>query len=111
MKSIAEANHDIKRNKTKVQFKLFYEQMEYQREKDYHRLYEHLRIAKENARLAIIKRGEILAYLATSTLQLCTMTSFQGVSSQQRYYSITKRSLGIQLSLDPTNIVNFDYNI
>ena len=46
-----------------VQLKLFSEQMEYQREKD-RRTYENASAANENARLAILKQGEMVNCLA-----------------------------------------------
>jgi hypothetical protein len=63
MKQMAEASRDLERSKIDVQLKVFTEQMDYQREKD-RRLYENSRIAQENARLAIMKQGEIVGYLA-----------------------------------------------
>ena len=63
MQEIAEANRDIERSKIEVQLKMFSEQMEYQREKD-SRAYENAKIANDNARLAIMKQGEMVSCLA-----------------------------------------------
>jgi hypothetical protein len=60
---MAEASRELERSKIEVQLKVFSEQMDYQREKD-RRLYENSRIAQENARLAIMKQGEIVGCLA-----------------------------------------------
>jgi hypothetical protein len=62
MHDMAESSHELERNKIEVQLKLFTEQMAYQREKD-RRLYENAVIANENARLAILKQGEVVSCL------------------------------------------------
>ena len=63
MKEMAEASRDLERSKIEVQLKLFAEQMQYQREKDL-RLHQSSIIANENARLAILKQGEVVQCLA-----------------------------------------------
>jgi hypothetical protein len=63
MRDMAESSRELERNKIEVQLKLFTEQMAYQREKD-RRLYENVVIANENARLAILKQGEVVSCLA-----------------------------------------------
>jgi hypothetical protein len=63
MRDMAAASRDLGRSKIDIQLKLFSEQMEYKREKD-RRLYEASLIANENARLAIIKQGEVVSCLA-----------------------------------------------
>jgi hypothetical protein len=63
MRDMAEFSRELERNKIEVQLKLFTEQMAYQREKD-RRLYENAVIANENARLAILKQGEVVSCLA-----------------------------------------------
>lgn len=77
MQEIANASRELERSKIEVQLKLFSEQMEYQREKD-RRMYENSLVANENARLAIMKQGEMvscLAQLSTVLTQGMTMTS------------------------------------
>lgn len=81
MQEIAEASRDLERSKIDVQLKLFSEQMQYQREKD-RRLYENTAIANENARLAILKQGEMvscLSQLSTVLGQSLTMSNAQGM--------------------------------
>jgi len=81
MQTIAEASRDLERSKIEVQLKLFSEQMQYQREKD-RRMYEHASIANENARLAILKQGEIvncLAQLSSVLGQGLTMSNTHGI--------------------------------
>jgi hypothetical protein len=63
MRDMAESSRELERNKIEVQLKLFTKQMAYQREKD-RRLYENVVIANENARLAILKQGEVVSCLA-----------------------------------------------
>lgn len=63
MQEIADASRDLERSKIEVQLKLFSEQMAYQREKD-RRMYENASIANDNARMAIIKQGEMVACLS-----------------------------------------------
>lgn len=63
MQDIAELSRDLERSKMEVQLKLFSEQMAYQREKD-RRLYETAITANENARLSVMKQGEIVNCLA-----------------------------------------------
>jgi hypothetical protein len=63
MCDMAESSRELERNKIEVQLKLFTEHMAYQREKD-RRLYENAVIANENARLAILKQGEVVSCLA-----------------------------------------------
>jgi hypothetical protein len=62
MKDMAATSRDLERSKIEVQLKLFTEQMSYQRDKD-RRLYENAMIANENARLAIMKQGEVVSCL------------------------------------------------
>lgn len=63
MEETANARRELERSKIEVQLKLFTEQMEYQREKD-RRMYENASIANENARLAIVKQGEMVSCLS-----------------------------------------------
>ena len=63
MQDIAESSRDLERSKIDVQLKLFSEQMLNQREKD-KRLYENALAANENARLSILKQGEMVSCLA-----------------------------------------------
>lgn len=63
MLDIAECSRELERSKIEVQLKLFSEQMLYQREKD-RRLYENAVASNENAKLSIIKQGEMVNYLA-----------------------------------------------
>lgn len=63
MQDIAEASRELERSKIEVQLKLFSEQMSYQREKD-RRLYENASIANDNARLSILKQGEMVSCLS-----------------------------------------------
>ncbi|KAG0565380.1 hypothetical protein KC19_8G185700 [Ceratodon purpureus] len=63
MQEIADASRELERSKIEVQLKLFTEQMAYQREKD-RRMYETATIANENARLAILKQGEMVSCLS-----------------------------------------------
>lgn len=58
MHNIAELSRDLERSKMEVQLKLFSEQMAYQRDKD-RRWYETIVAANENARLSVMKHGEI----------------------------------------------------
>ena len=67
MQEIAESNRALEHSKIDVQLQLFIEQMAYQREKD-RRLYENAVQANENARLSIMKQGDIvncLSHLST----------------------------------------------
>jgi hypothetical protein len=63
MKAMAKASRELERGKIDVLLKLFVEQMDYQREKD-KRLYKNTKIAQENARLSIIKQGEVVQALS-----------------------------------------------
>ena len=63
MQDIAESSRDLECSKIDVQLKLFSEQMLYQREKD-RQLYENALAANENARLSILKQGEMVSCLA-----------------------------------------------
>jgi hypothetical protein len=63
MRDMAAASRELERSKIEVQLKLFSEQMEYQREKD-RRLYESAIMANKNARLAIMKQGEVVSCLS-----------------------------------------------
>lgn len=63
MSNIAAASREVEMSKIEVQLKLFAEQMAYQRKKD-RRLYENLVIANDNARLAILKQGEVVQCLS-----------------------------------------------
>lgn len=71
MHEIASANRDMERSKIEVQLKLFSEQMDYQREKD-RRMYDNAAVANENARLAILKQGEMVNCLAQLSSVLST---------------------------------------
>jgi hypothetical protein len=62
MRDMSAVSRELERSKIEVQLKLFSEQMEYQRKKD-RRLYESSLIANENARLAILKQGEMVSCL------------------------------------------------
>ena len=67
MQEIAESSRALERSKIDVQLQLFTEQMAYQREKD-RRLYKNAVQANENARLLIMKQGDIvncLSHLST----------------------------------------------
>ncbi|KAG0594510.1 hypothetical protein M758_UG083900 [Ceratodon purpureus] len=79
MLEIADASRELERSKIEVQLKLFTEQMAYQREKD-RRMYEHASIANDNARMAIIKQGEMVACLS----QLLTVLG-HGLSMQNTH--------------------------
>jgi hypothetical protein len=59
MKEIVGATRKTESNHLEVQLQLFAEKMQYQREKD-QRLYEQGVLAAQNARLAIIKQGELV---------------------------------------------------
>jgi hypothetical protein len=63
MRDMAAVSRELERSKIEVQLKLFSEQMEYQREKD-RRLYESAMMANENARVAIMKQGEVVSCLS-----------------------------------------------
>jgi hypothetical protein len=82
MRDMATASCDLERSKIEVQLKLFLEQMEYQRKKD-RRLYENSLIANENARLAILKQGEVVSCLAqlSNVLQIGLNVSPAGTKS------------------------------
>jgi hypothetical protein len=58
------ATRETESNRLEVQLKLFAENMQYQREKD-RRLYEQELLAIENARMAIIKQGELVDCLSS----------------------------------------------
>jgi hypothetical protein len=62
MKEMASITKEIESNKLEVQFRLFSEQMAYQRKRDM-RVYEQNLMAADNVRLAIIKQGEIILAL------------------------------------------------
>ena len=86
MQDIAESSRALERSKIDVQLQLFTEQMAYQREKD-RRLYENGVAANENARLAIIKQGEIvhcLAHLSTVLGRTLTRSSSPEMDSLAR---------------------------
>lgn len=59
MKEMASVTKETKSNKLEVQLKLLYEQMVYQQER-YTRMHEQSLIVAYNARLTIIKQGEIV---------------------------------------------------
>ena len=63
MQDIADASRELEHSKIKVQLQLFSEQMAYLREKD-RRLYENASIANDNARLSILKQGEMVSCLS-----------------------------------------------
>ena len=62
MKELASVTKESESNKLEVQLRLFSEQMAYQRERDM-RVYEQSLLAADNARLAILKQGEIVLAL------------------------------------------------
>ena len=77
MQDIAESSRELERSKIEVQLKLFSEQMEYQREKD-RRIYENALATNENARLSILKQGDMvncLAHLSSVLSKSLIMTS------------------------------------
>jgi hypothetical protein len=82
MRDMVAASRDLEHSKINVQLKLFSEQREYQREKD-RRLYKNALVANENARLAIIKQGEVVSCLAqlSSVLQMGLKVSAKGGGS------------------------------
>lgn len=84
MQDIAEASRELERSKIEVQLKIFSEQMAYQREKD-RRLYENATVANDNARLSILKQGEMVSCL--STLSTVLSNSFK-VSTEGGYPSM-----------------------
>ena len=101
MKDIAECSRDLERSKIEVQLKLFSEQMEYQQQKD-HRLYVNSLVANENARLLILKQGEMvncLAQLSTFLSKSLLMTN--GQDSPSMPHAASKE--------DPTSH-KYDYN-
>lgn len=85
MQEIADASRELERSKIEVQLKLFTEQMAYQRDKD-RRMYENASIANENARMAIMKQGEMVACLSQLStvlgrgLTMANSTSFDTMS-------------------------------
>lgn len=83
MQEIADASREVERSKMEVQLRLFTEQMAYQREKD-QRMYENAIVANENARLAILKQGEMVHCLS----QLSTVLS-NGLSMATRTANTT----------------------
>jgi hypothetical protein len=62
IKGMATMTKEAETNKLEVQLKLFSEQMTYQRERDM-RIYEQSSLATENARLVILKQGDIVLAL------------------------------------------------
>ena len=62
MRELASVTKETESNKLEVQLRLFSEQMAYQRERDM-RVYEQSLLAADNARLAILKQGEIVLAL------------------------------------------------
>lgn len=83
MQEIADASRELERSKIEVQLKLFSEQMEYQREKD-RRMYENAVMANDNARLAILKQGEMvtcLSQLSTVLNRGLTMSTSAGLQN------------------------------
>lgn len=81
MQEIADASRDLERSKIDVQLKLFTEQMSYQREKD-RRMYENAAIANENARLSILKQGEMVSCLSQLSHVLSTGLQMSSTFSQ-----------------------------
>ena len=63
LKAMVSATKETESKKLEVQLKLFAEHMAYQRERDM-RIYEQGLLTPENARLAIIKQGEVVNVLA-----------------------------------------------
>ena len=82
MHDIAESSRALERSKIEVQLRLFTEQMSYQREKDT-RLYEHAIATNENARLAILKQGEIVNCLAQLSTVLSSSLQRSGILEDQ----------------------------
>lgn len=62
MKEMTSVTKKTESNKLEVQLRLFSEQMTYKRERDM-RIYEQSLMTADNARLAIIKQGEIVLAL------------------------------------------------
>ena len=62
MRELASVTKETEANKLEVQLRLFTEQMAYLRERDI-RVYEQSLLAADNARLAILKQGEIVSAL------------------------------------------------
>ena len=62
MREMASVTKETESNKLEVQLRLFSEQMAYQRERDM-RVYEQSLLAADNARLTILKQGEIVKAL------------------------------------------------
>jgi hypothetical protein len=81
MKDMAAASRDLELSKIEVQLKLFSEQMAYQREKD-RRLYENAVIANENAKLSIMKQGEVVSCLQNLSNVLRMGMNVTGKSDQ-----------------------------
>ena len=71
MQEIANAPRDLERSKIEVQLKSFTEQMAYQREKDRCMYQNAANLANDNARLGILKQGEMVNCLS----QLSTILS------------------------------------
>ena len=63
IKEMISVTKETESNKLEVQLRLFSEQMAYQRERDMH-IYEQSLLTADNARLAILKQGEIVLALA-----------------------------------------------
>jgi hypothetical protein len=75
-KEMVGATRETESNRLEVQLKLFAENMQYQHEKD-RRLYEQGLLAIENARLAIMKQGELVDCISSisKVLSLCLKVS------------------------------------
>lgn len=96
MQDIADASRELERSKIEVQLKLFSEQMAYQREKD-RRLYENATVANDNARLSILKQGEMvscLSQLSTVLSQSLNMNKEFRVPSMPEAVHADKRETG-----------------
>ena len=74
IKEMAQSSKEVKTSKITMQLNLFSQQMEYQRDRD-QRLYEASRLANDNAKLSIVKQGELVTCL--SELSTALTTGFQ----------------------------------
>ena len=90
IQEIADASRELERSKIEVQLKLFTKEMEYQREKD-KCIYENAAIPNENARLAIMKQGEMVSCLSELSSVLNT-----GLSMSSKTYNAPMQAHGQQ---------------
>jgi len=93
MQDIADASRELKRSKIEVQLKLFSEQMAYQREKD-RRLYKNAAIANDNARLSILKQGEMVTCLS----HISTILSNSLSMNREFVFQLSNASISISES-------------